>query len=157
MSPRDSSGEQPKDPAEGLDQIVAAARSQLREAAAHPAIRNDPTKLFLGGIATSLDTMQQIVHRMEQAPRQPISPETMTELGRTSLILLERQAGDLLRARMRKWALSLSIALFTVALGSFGLGWIAHGSALERECMARGSIQNAPGGKGRFCAFWLPQ
>jgi hypothetical protein len=145
MSPPD--GGEPANPAEELDQIVAAARNQLREVAAHPAIRSDPTKLFLGGIATSLDTMQQIVRRMEQVPRQPISNETLTDLGRTSLMLLERQAGHLLRAQMRKWALSLSIALFAVGMGCFGLGWIVRGDSIERACISRGEIRADKDGK----------
>jgi hypothetical protein len=81
--------------------------------------------------------------------------ETLENLGRTSLILLERQAGDLLRAQMRKWALSLSIALFAISLGSFGLGWVARGDSLEQACVKRGSIETDKAGK-RFCAFWLP-
>jgi hypothetical protein len=92
-----------------------------------------------------------------ESARQPISSETMTELGRTALILVERQVGDLIRYRLRTLLLYLIIGVFAIAGTGFGLGWIAHGSALERECMARGSIQNAPDGKGRFCAFWLPR
>lgn len=155
MSPRDSSDGQPLDPAEELDQIVAAARSQLREVAAHPAIRNDPTKLFLGGIATSLDTMQQIVRRMEQAPRQPISDETMTDLGRTALILVERQVGDLIRYRFRTLLLYVALSAFGIAATGFGLGWVTRGDSLEQACIKRGEIQATKDGK-RFCAFWLP-
>jgi hypothetical protein len=72
-------------------------------------------------------------------------------------VSMDRAAVTLTKGRMWALAVSAGIALYAVGLGGFGLGWIAHGSTLERECMTRGSIQNAPDGKGRFCAFWLPQ
>jgi hypothetical protein len=57
-----------------------------------------------------------------EGPRQPISSETMTELGRTSLILVERQVGDLIRYRVRTLLVYLVVGVFAIAGTGFGVG-----------------------------------
>jgi hypothetical protein len=140
-----------------FERQVQVAQHDLETSITRATLRHDPYRHVLTALAGAVGLFPAMIRELRSAasPRQPIDQETLTELGRTSLILLERQGGELLRTRMRRWALSLSIALFAIGLGGFGLGWFAHGSALERECMARGSIQNAPDSKRRFCAFWL--
>jgi len=81
------------DEAADLELLVAAAQTRLKEAASHPAIRNDPVKLVLGGISSSLDLMHQLTLRMEQLAGHVrlLSPQAERDL-------IERVSADASRA-----------------------------------------------------------
>jgi hypothetical protein len=143
---------------DAIAEFVRKAQADIEESIERGGLHRDQYRHPMRALSSALSVFPELVRQLKasaEGPRQPVDQETLQELGRTALILVERQAGELLHARVRKLVLSASLAAFAIAATGFGLGWVAHGGALQRECMARGSIQADKDSGRRYCAFWL--
>lgn len=65
----DDGGHKPEEPpSRKLARLAERAQQKLREAADQPGIRNDPVRLYLGGISAALDAMVEVARSVENAP-----------------------------------------------------------------------------------------
>jgi hypothetical protein len=141
-------------------EFVEQAQAEIESAIERGGLQRDQYRHPLRALSVVLGVFPVLVGELKAAaegPRQPISSETMTELGRTSLILVERQVGDLIRYRLRTLLVYLVVGVFAIAGTGFGVGWFMRGDTLEQACVKHGSIEIAKDSGKRFCAFWLPQ
>ena len=117
----------------GMDDVaefVERAQAEIEGAIERGGLQRDQYRHPLRALSVVLGVFPAFVREMKAAtagPREPISSETMTELGRTSLILVEREVGNLIRYRLRTLLLYLALAVFVMAGTSFGLGWFMRG------------------------------
>jgi hypothetical protein len=110
-------------------------------------------------LASALGVLPELVRRLKaiaEGPRQPIDQETLENLGRTSLLLVERQVGDLARTRLHTLILSATIAAFAIGAACFGIEFAVRGDALDRACLSRGEIRVDKDGH-RHCVVWLDE
>jgi hypothetical protein len=116
--------------ADEVSEFVKRAQAEIEEAIERGGLQRDQYRHPLRALSIVLGVFPALVRDLQNAaggPHQPISSETMTELGRTSLILVERQVGELIRTRLRTLILSAALAVFAIAATGFGIGWIARG------------------------------
>jgi hypothetical protein len=135
-----------------VTEFVERAQADIEDAIERGGLQRDQYRHPLRALSVVLGVFPTFVREMKAAtagPREPISSETMTELGRTSLILVEREVGNLIRYRLRTLLLYLALAVFVMAGTSFGLGWFMRGegprqtAAGLRAAFASGSQEAA--------------
>jgi hypothetical protein len=134
--------------------IAGEAVSALEQQVQIARVTNDPLLYVLQALTTTVRAMQENVEAMQAAQKQPISQETLENLGRTALILVEREVGALARERLRAWIVSAAIAAFGIFAAGLGIGWAIHGDGLDRACLSRGEIRTDKDGN-RFCVTWI--
>lgn len=144
--------------------LVGAAQEKLRTAGGHPAIRSDPTKLWLGGISASLDAMHKMMLRMEHlagvASERGISPDAekayLDRLGQSADRIMRIHAVQYLRVGSLRNVLIASGVLLAVAAACLGGGyWWGHRSARAEIADTEAGLRAAFAAGPAEAALWL--
>ena len=144
---------------EGFAKAVAAAQAEIAQGVERGGLRNDAYRFPLAALGSVIGVFPEFLSKVRQAThetRLPLDPASLVRLEEAATEGASRAAGALVRAHNRRSVIVGSIAVATLALGAFGVGyWRGHDDAITRFQLAEGGFAAMMHDSPTVASGWL--